>query len=116
MTSLKVANEHVVRRRGEQPAVDSIEHAAVAGNQCRRVLHAGAAFEQRLEQIADDAERDDRSAENREQQRVAAQRKPGVRATIIAAVPKTNPPTAPSIVFLGLMAGASGRRPSARPV
>ena len=31
------------------------------------------------------------------------------------AAPKTNPPTAPSIVFFGLIAGASGRRPNARP-
>ena len=31
-------------------------------------------------------------------------------------VPNTSPPTAPSIVFFGLTAGASGRRPNARPV
>ena len=33
-----------------------------------------------------------------------------------AAVPNTSPPIAPSSVFFGLIDGASGRRPSARPV
>ena len=33
-----------------------------------------------------------------------------------AAAPNTKPPMAPSIVFFGLIAGASGRRPNARPV
>ena len=55
---LQVPHEHVEDRRREQPAVDAIEDAAVAGDQGRRVLDAGAALEQRLEQIADHAERD----------------------------------------------------------
>ena len=49
----------VIHRAGEQPAVDAIEDAAVPGNERRRILHAGAALEQRLEQIADDAQQDD---------------------------------------------------------
>ena len=36
--------------------------------------------------------------------------------TANSAVPNTNPPIAPSTVFFGLIAGASGRRPNARPV
>ena len=114
--NLQVPDEDVVDGRGEQPAVDAIEHAAVAGNQRRRVLHAGAALEQRLEQIADDAERGDAS---RRPARASAtpvagntQRPPSDSA----AVPKTSPPIAPSSVFFGLIDGASGRRPKARPV
>ena len=37
-------------------------------------------------------------------------------ATTNSAAPNTKPPTAPSTVFFGLIAGASGRRPNARPV
>ncbi len=37
-------------------------------------------------------------------------------ATAMNSVPKTTPPIAPSIVFFGLIDGASGRRPNVRPV
>ena len=37
-------------------------------------------------------------------------------STTNSKVPNTNPPIAPSIVFFGLILGASGVRPSARPV
>jgi hypothetical protein len=36
-------------------------------------------------------------------------------ATTNAAAPTSTPPTAPSMVFFGLIAGASGRRPNIRP-
>ena len=56
------SSDDVDRPARRTAAVDAIEHAAVAGNQRRAVLHAGAALEHRLEQIADDAERHDRTA------------------------------------------------------
>ena len=67
----------VEHRRGEQQRVDAIEHAAVAGNQRRAVLHAGAALQHRLEQIARDAERDHASAEQRRAARAARRQPPG---------------------------------------
>ncbi len=36
-------------------------------------------------------------------------------ATVMNRLAAIRPPIAPSIVFFGLMAGASGRRPNARP-
>src|SRR5215831_11275493 len=56
-------HEYVIDRRREKPAVDAIEHAAVAGNQIGRVLHACASLQQRLEEIADDAEHRDCGAQ-----------------------------------------------------
>ena len=57
MIRTEVPDEDVIDGCGEQPAVDSIEHAAMARDQRTRILDAGAALQQRLEQVADDAER-----------------------------------------------------------
>ena len=71
------------------------------GNQAPRVLHAGAPLQQRLEQIADDAERRRRVAPTqREHQRPVASGTPAARRAIIATVPNTSPPIAPSTRLL----------------
>ncbi len=106
----------VVDRRREQQRVDPIEDAAVAGNQRRAVFDAGAALQHRLEQIAGDAERDDARGRGRRATRTGMPGTHHAPATTNSAVPNTKPPIAPSIVFFGLIAGASGRRPKARPV
>ena len=111
-------DDDIVDRRGEEQRVDAIEDAAVAGNQRRAVLHAGAALQHRLEQVAGDAERDDAAPSSR----AGSRPRPASAATTTPAIaarqptPNTKPPIAPSIVFFGLIAGASGRRPNARPV
>ena len=115
-SDLQVPHEDVIDRAGEQPAVDAIEDAAVAGNQRRRVLDAGASLEQRLEQIADDAE----------------QRPPRRRSTSSASgaagntqsrardhrhrCRTTTPPMAPSTRLLRADRRRQRRRPKARPV
>src|SRR3972149_3189017 len=66
-SELQVPDEDVVDGSGEQPAVDAIEHAAVPRDERARVLHAGAALQQRLEQVAHDPERGDAGAGEREQ-------------------------------------------------
>ena len=117
MRFIRVLQHHVVDGAANKQRVDAIEDAAVAGNERRAVLHAGAPLQHRLEEIAGDAERHDGDAEQRSAARSGTdgqpprrRRPPGTTA------PKTKPPTAPSMVFFGLMAGASGRRPNARPV
>ena len=46
--------------------VDAIEDAAVAGQQPAAVLGAGAALDERLEQVADDAHRDQEDDDERQ--------------------------------------------------
>ena len=41
-------------RRIEQKAVEQVEHAADAGEECAGILHARLALEERFNQIADD--------------------------------------------------------------
>ena len=104
----------VVDGRGEQPAVDAIEDAAVAGDQVRRVLHAGAALEQRLEQIADDAEQRRARRRAARASRAATRRRSGRRPPS-PACRTTRPPIAPSTVFFGLIAApAAGARTRGR--
>ncbi len=62
--------QQIEDRRGEQVAVEPVEHAAVSRNQLRAVLHAGTALEERFEQIPGDADDredhgDDRAADGR---------------------------------------------------
>ncbi len=59
---------------------------------------------------------DDRGAEQQQRSAAACRETRACRRAAIAAPPKTTPPIAPSSVFFGLIAGASGRRPNARPV
>ena len=99
----------------QQQRVDAIEDAAMAGNEMRAVLHLRRALQHRFEQVADDAERDQREAERAEahtsrHRRAATGPQPRHRHA-----PPTNPPTAPSTVFFGLIAGASSVRPNSRP-
>ena len=61
-----VHQEDVEHRRREQEGVDPVEHAAVAGDQGRAVLHARAPLEQRLEQVAHDPEADQGEADQQQ--------------------------------------------------
>ena len=78
------------------------------GIRLRAVLHLRRALEHRLEQVADDAERDERRAPAERAHRAAS---PGSHSAAQPVpwpvLPPTNPPTAPSTVFFGLIAGAS---------
>src|SRR5688500_13825192 len=58
-----VSDKHVVHRSPEKQRVDAIQTTSVPGDDRGRVLHIDAALQQRLEQIADDADRRDREAE-----------------------------------------------------
>src|SRR5439155_7312613 len=49
--SLRVLEHDVIDRRGEQERIDAIEDAAVARNQRRAVLDAGAALQHRFEEV-----------------------------------------------------------------
>ena len=88
----------------------------MAGNERRAVFDAGAPLQQRFEQIAGDAERDDDHAEGEPEPEDGTAVSHHAPAPARTAVPTTKPPRAPSMVFFGLIAGASGRRPRARPV
>ena len=113
----QIPQEQIEHRRGEQIRVDAIEHAAVTGNQRRAVLHAGAALEQRLEQIAGDAERAPGSSRRAPRHEAAHVRQsPGRERRRRRCGATTRPPMAPSIVLPGLTSGASLRRPNVRPV
>ena len=119
MSSLRLAYPfkragHVIHRRREQQRVDAIEDAAVTGNERRAVLHAGAALQHRLEQIAGDAERRRRRRRAARAARTGTAGSHHAPTTTSSSVPKTNPPTAPSIVFFGLIARRQ-RRASERP-
>ena len=103
-----VSEDNVVHRRREEQRVDPIQDAAVARNQRRAVLHAGAALQHRLEEIAGDAERDQRQAEQRRGTRAAAPAATTCRRRRTAPCRRRAPPIAPSIVFFGLTTGASG--------
>ena len=92
-------------QRGEH-AVQAIEHAAVAGEQRARILHAGLALDQAFEQIADDR------SDDRQQAPAAPARPTGEPADPAASrrlaessTPVTSAPYTPAKVLFGLICG-----------
>ena len=87
------------------------------GMSARGILHARAALQQRLEQIAGDAERHDRGAEqDAQRRRGAAGNTPAAPPTAMAVSAEDEAADRPFDRLLRADCGASGRRPNARPV
>src|SRR5205823_11636916 len=62
--SLEEAEQQVCERRGEQGAVDDVEHATEAGDEPAGVLHFGIALHEALEQVPELADAADDHAED----------------------------------------------------
>ena len=69
-------------REHRQQRVDAIEDAAVAGQQRAAVLGAGAALDERLEQVADDAHRDQEDDDQRHADAAEAVRERSSRGSV----------------------------------
>ena len=95
-------------------AVDAVEHAAVARQQRAAVLHARAALEHALGEVADhrDAARPTQADGQPRQRRVI---RAGAPSQPPRAMRPASPPSTPSQVLPGLTRGASLWRPKRRP-
>src|SRR5687767_8543619 len=58
------AEQEVRERRGEQRAVDDVQHAAEAGDGLAGVLHLGVALDEAFEQVAELSDAADHDAED----------------------------------------------------
>ncbi len=124
--------QHHGQRQGGQQRVDPVEHAAVARQQVAGILDAGAALDQRFDQVADDAHRGQEHGGDHQQPPARARpaacrgwaRRPARRRSARSRrrpAPARRPcrPRRPSQLLPGLIAGASlllvNLRPKARP-